>query len=81
MAVSQNKCIHPSIYPVNTYTQQRFLSIEQGVIHSIGRLEGLAGTTRYEIPANLREELREISETLRDLVRESAKQKSTDVPN
>jgi len=64
-----------------TYTQQRFLSIEQGVIHSIGRLDGLVHTTRYEIPANLREELREVAETLRDLVRESAKQKSTDVPN
>jgi uncharacterized membrane protein len=64
-----------------TYTQQRFLSIEQGVIHTIGRLDGLVNTIRYEIPANLREELREISETLRDLVHESAKQKSIDVPN
>jgi hypothetical protein len=64
-----------------TYTQQRFLSIEQGVIHSIGRLDGLVNTTRYEIPANLREELRQISETLRVLVHESANQKSTDVPN
>ena len=66
---------------MNTHTQQRFLSIEQGVIHSIGRLDGLVNTTRYEIPANLREELREISETLRVLVRDSAKQKSVDVPN
>jgi uncharacterized membrane protein len=66
---------------LKTYTQQRFLSIEQGVIHSIGRLDGLVNTIRYEIPANLREELREISETLRDLVHESAKQKSIDVPN
>jgi hypothetical protein len=81
MAVSQNKCIHPSIHPVNTYTQQRFLSIEQGVIHSIGRLEGLAGTTRYDLPAALREELKEVADCLRDLVRDSAKQKSVDVPN
>ena len=66
---------------MTTFTQQRFLSIEQGVIHSIGRLDGLVNTTRYEIPANLREELREISETLRVLVHESAKQKSVDVPN
>ena len=66
---------------MTTFTQQRFLSIEQGVIHSIGRLDGLVNTTRYEIPANLREELREISETLRVLVRDSAKQKSVDVPN
>jgi len=64
-----------------TFTQQRFLSIEQGVIHSIGRLDGLVNTTRYEIPAALREELREISETLRVLVRESANQKSVDAPN
>lgn len=64
-----------------TYTQQRFLSTEQGVIHTIGRLDGLVNTTRYELPAALREELREISETLRVLVRESAKQKSADVPN
>ena len=66
---------------MNIHTQQRFMSIEQGVIHSIGRLDGLVNTTRYEIPANLREELREISETLRVLVRDSAKQKSVDVPN
>lgn len=66
---------------METETQRRFLTLEQGVIFHIGRIEGLVNTTRYPIPHGLDEELIEIRDGLRDLVRQESARKSYDVPN
>lgn len=64
-----------------TDTQQRFLSLEQGLIFYIGQLDGLIGTTRYSLPAGLPEELVELRDGLKGLVRAEAQRKSSDIPN
>ena len=64
-----------------TETQNRFLSLEQGVIFHIGRLEGLIGSANHFHTPELEAELVEIKDGLRDLVRAEAARKSSDIPN
>ena len=40
----------------------RFTSLSQGVIFCVGALNGIQGTTRYSIPSELRQELKDIYE-------------------
>ena len=49
-------------------TTQRFTSVDQSAIYVVGRLEGLCGTTRYEIEPELKAELKELAELLKEQV-------------
>ena len=51
-----------------TQTTQRFTSVEQAAIFTVGRLEGLANTTRWtnrELAKVVRDEINEIAQTLK----------------
>ena len=50
-------------------TQQRFLSIESAAIFTVGRLQGLAATTRFDINPELKQELLVIAKGLADEVK------------
>ena len=52
-----------------TTTQQRFTSVDQAAIYTVGRLEGLANTTRWsnrELAQVVRDEINEIAQTLKE---------------
>jgi len=52
----------------NSLTALEFTSLAQAAIFTVGRLNGLSGTTRYELDPQLVSEIEEIAKQLKDSI-------------